>query len=344
MTGLAHIFLDRVVTLNIDTSYQEDSGDGVYLTLHESLGTDSLDCLSSFRSLEKLALRIDLSEITDYSVFEELEKLESLEVISRRGSFSSNRAASFPMSVIKNVSTLKELKIHGWIVPSDEPLSFRLNKLEFSFFWDYGKPEHDRFLSYFGDLTQLESIKFDVPYLKSFENHTGLDSLREASIACRDLESLDGLKNSPLESFRMQNCSQLKDFSALIDSEHLKKLEIVKYTSLEPTNLSVDDGRGFPVLEQLTIKGDIKSLNFLKHSPRLEKLFLISEGISSVDVLGQLPNLRELTLVCPNVKEINASLNRLEAFVCKSTRLTRLDFLKTERKSTQALLIGLQSG
>ena len=178
-------FLDRVVTLSIDTSYEEDSGDGVMCTLHESLGTDSLDCISSFQSLKKLTLRTDLSEITDYSVFEELKKLETLEVISRRGSFGSDRPANFSMSTLASVSTLKELKIHGWIVPSDEPLSFRLNKLEFSFFWDYGKPEHDRFLSYFGDLSQLESLKLSVPFLKSFENHTGLDSLRRHQLIVR---------------------------------------------------------------------------------------------------------------------------------------------------------------
>ena len=92
----------------------------------------------------------------------------------------------------------------------------------------------------------------------------------------------------------------------------------------------MDDGKGFPVLEQLAIKGDLESLNFLRHSPRLEKLFVVSKSVSNVDVLGQLPNLRELILACPNVEEINVSLNRLETFVCKSTGLTRLNFLKTE--------------
>ena len=321
-------FLDRVVTLNIDTSYEEDSGDGVYLTYHLLLGTDSLDCISSFRNLKQLTLQTGLNEVTDYSALDKLKKLETLQIISRP--IGSDPPASFPMSALKNVSTLKELEIDGLIIPSNEPLSFRLSKLDFGFPWTDGKPENESLLRHFGDLSQLESLKLAVHNLQSFRNHMGLGSLREASILCRTLESLDGLENSPLESVRILNCQQLKDYSALKGSEHLKKLEIGRYTSLKSTNLSVDDGKGFPVLEQLTIESDLESLNFLKHSPRLETIFLISKGISNIDVLGQSPNLRELILVCPNVKEINVSLNRLETFICKSTGLTRLNFLKTE--------------
>jgi len=316
-------FLDSVVTLEIDTTYRYDMGDA-YGDDIEPLETKFFELISNFRNLRSLKLATDLTAIEDFSALEKLSRLESLEVIG---------VAPFPFSSINDISTLKELNVRGEFKPSDEPISFQLKSLALRPAGLINLPKKARDavnLCDFGNLSQLESLR--IGSLESLDSQSGLHSLKTLRLATGNLQHLEGLADSPLETIILYDCRSLKDVSALHGSETLKQLAILRYENLDFLATEALNP-AFPNLEELVLKtydSEFALADFSHHLPKLKKLIISGGTTDSLDSLAELPDLRELILEAPRIERIDVPLNQLESFICVIFKTRHLNFLTTK--------------
>jgi len=293
--------LARVVSLDLSTRYEYDSGDGIWLTDHAYCDFESLDFLLQFPNLRELTLDIGLKPDLDLSALGKLKQL-------RRLDFSSpnyrTTGGTFPLSAIENAKNLKELTITGLVVvASQRQPKCQLNELIYNRSGFRSPSPHQEGLQSFGDLSKLVQLKLHG-CRKKFDLHTtsGLPSLKRVSLSGQ-FENLDGFSAAPIEELRLRSCSELKDVSAISGSTTLRKLEVYNY--YRKSYFSSNSFR-LPALEEAYLVNCTGgTVEFLKHSPRLKKLELRDRDITDLSPLDDLPDLKVLNTTPEFMKRLS---------------------------------------
>jgi hypothetical protein len=279
-----------------------------------------LSPLSQLTSLENLKIRSRNSSVTDLSPLAQLTKLEDLGLIgmesvtnlsplvalNQLSNLFLNGASSLTdLSPLAQLTKLEDLGLIGMESVTDLSPLVALVQLK-RFFLSGARNLTD--MGPLSDMPSLRELKLiGLRKLKDFSPLSQMPALEDLDlVACDNLKNLDGIKgNSGLHTLVVQDCHNLQEINAVSGLSALRELTLEycnRFKGWEGLVLP----ESLEVLRVFIMSTD-SDLACLKGHTGLQVLYLSKvKGLSSMETISTLPNLRKLTVEdCKGITDIS---------------------------------------